>query len=121
MEHLEKIQDTLVVPARPQGFQDVFLGQRKWTNIRLHKDKVQNIVYLAAYVTKPVSAITHYAEVERIENSEKEGRYTIYFKGSPVEIKHIGIPKMFGIGLQGPRYTTIEKLLAAHDLNSVFK
>ncbi|MBF9052700.1 hypothetical protein LSUCC1028_00390 [Rhodobacterales bacterium LSUCC1028] len=120
MKNPDTIQNTLVVPARPQGFNEVFIGQGMWRNVRLHKDKVGQIKYLAAYVTKPVSAITHYAKIERIEPTSVKGRYNIYFNGPPVEIRKIALPKLFGFALQGPRYTSIEKLLSAHDLNSAF-
>lgn len=121
MDHLEIIKDTLVVPARPQGFNEVFLGQKMWGSVRLHKDKVGKIKYMAAYVTSPISAITHYAEVDRIEPASKKGRYNIYFNGPPIEIKKIPLPKLFGIALQGPRYTNIKKLLSAHDLSAAFR
>ena len=120
MDHLEIIKNTLVVPARPQGFSEVFLGQKMWGNVRLHKDKVKNIKYMAAYVTSPISAITHYAHVNRIEPTGEKGRYNIYFSDTPIEIKKIALPKLFGVGLQGPRYTNIKKLLSAHDLSAVF-
>lgn len=120
MSDIEIIKDTIVVPARPQGFNEVFLGQKVWKNIRLHKDKVKNIKHIAAYVTSPISAITHYARIDRIEPSGEKGRYNIYFEGAPIEITQIPLPKLFGIALQGPRYTNIEKLLFAHDLNAVF-
>jgi hypothetical protein len=55
----EKIQDTVIVPAQEDGFNEVFLGENKWYAIRIGGGKLNEIKYIAAYQTAPVSAITH--------------------------------------------------------------
>ncbi|HEY5550526.1 MAG TPA: hypothetical protein VIK52_01455, partial [Opitutaceae bacterium] len=53
--------DTIVVPAQKDGFEQVFLGENRWYQIRIHSSMVPRIKYVAAYRTVPVSSITHVA------------------------------------------------------------
>ena len=112
--------DTIVVPAYPQGFNKVFLKEKRWTNLKMDKDKKHNVKYLAVYQTKPVSAITHYAEIERLEDATKYGRYNVCFKGNPVEIEHVRFTKMDICAVQGPRYTMLSLVLNAKSLSDAF-
>ena len=59
--------DTVIVPAQKDGFEKVFLGEDCWYAIRISGGMLEKIKYIAAYQTQPVSAITHYAPVDRIE------------------------------------------------------
>src|SRR5690606_26378504 len=58
---------TIIVPAQREGFERVFLGQVCWYAIRISGGMLSKIKYIAAYQTQPISAITHYAPVSRIE------------------------------------------------------
>ncbi len=55
--------DTVIVPARHDGFEKVFLGENAWRAIRIAGGMIPKIKYIAAYQTQPVSAITHLAPV----------------------------------------------------------
>ena len=124
----------VVVPARKEPFYHLFLGQggeHCWHEIPIAPAKLAKIKYIAAYRTAPVSAITHYAPVERIKpyfgmsawalidgegyriNGEK---YKLTFSEPAREIGPI--PKGRGETKypQGPRYTTIKKLKCAKTL-----
>jgi hypothetical protein len=59
----------VVVPAQKEGFKEEFLGKHQWYAIRLAGGKLQQIRYIATYQTKPISAVTHYAPVAKIEPS----------------------------------------------------
>jgi hypothetical protein len=59
--------DTIVVPAREEGFQEVFLGENRWYAIRIHSSMIPKVRYIAAYQVAPVSAITYVAEVAAVE------------------------------------------------------
>ena len=117
--------DTIVCPARQEGFESAFLGQRAWWAIRIREMNIPKIRYIAMYRVAPISAITHYAEVDRIEPytgaDEPEGKYKIFLKGEPKEMeKPIGIGKRVNIKPQAPRYTTFESLMSAKSLDDVF-
>jgi hypothetical protein len=57
----EEAMDTVVVPARSEGFEDVFLREDRWYSIRIHGTMRPQIKYIAGYQVQPVSAITHIA------------------------------------------------------------
>ena len=120
LSSLEEI-DTIVVPAQEEGFNRVFLGEKSWWSIRISASMLDRIKYIAAYQVAPISAITHLAEVERIEKYKDTNKYIVYFKEPAKEIKHIKLDKgKKGIAPQAPRYTTYERLLIAKVLTDVF-
>lgn len=113
--------DTIVVPAREDGFNRVFLGENSWYAIKISSAMIPKIKYIAAYQTAPISAITYYAEVSNIEKYKDTNKYILYFKNKATELKtpiKIAINK--GIAPQSPRYTTINKLKKAKNLEDVF-
>ena len=103
----------VVVPAQEEGFKAVFLGEHRWRSIRIAGGKLQQIRYIAAYQTKPISAVTHYAPVAEIEPYGEGGKYQLIFSGPPVEITPIPFADASPGFMQGPRYTTLGKLLEA--------
>lgn len=114
------IKNTIIVPAQEEGFNEVFIGEKCWYAIRIGGGKLNEIKYIAAYQTAPVSAVTHFAEVESIEPYGDGGKYKLNFVAPA---KPIG-PIKFGGGKQGtlqsPRYTTYEKLLSAKEVMELF-
>jgi hypothetical protein len=117
----EDSRDTIVVPARDGGFARVFLGENSWYAIRIAGGMLPKIKYIAAYRSAPVSAITSFAGVERIEPYGNEGKYRIVFSGAA---KNLVNPVPFGDAasgsMQGPRYTSLSKLLAAKKISELF-
>ena len=71
--------DTIVVPAQEEGFQSAFIESNAWWQIRISVSMLDKIKYIAAYRTAPVSAITHVAEVDRIERYKDTNKYILYF------------------------------------------
>ena len=116
---IEKL-DTIVVPAREEGFQKVFIGENCWYSIRISSSMLERIKYIAAYQVAPVSAITHYAEVERIEKYADTAKYILYFKEPARNVGPVGQVKKKVVTPQAPRYTTMDKLLKASTMDEVF-
>ena len=114
--------DTIVVPANDQGFHRVFIGQDRWFKIRISASMLDRLKYIAVYQTVPVSAITHYAEIASIEKYEDTNKYIVNFKEKAKQIKPIKFDaaNMSGGSMQGPRYTSVDKLLSAKKLSEVF-
>jgi hypothetical protein len=110
----------VVVPAQEEGFKAVFLGEHRWRAIRISFDKRNQIRYLATYQTKPIAAVTHYAPVATIEPYGEEGKYQLIFSGPPIEIRHVPFADAPSGLMQGPRYTTLGKLLRAKKLIDLF-
>ncbi len=114
-------QDTIVVPANEGGFVEAFLNQDCWYAIRISGGKLNEIKYIAAYQTSPVSAITYYAEVDSIEAYGDGAKYKLNFKGKAIKleqpIRFIGARQGM---MQGPRYTNLQKLLSAKTWEEAF-
>jgi len=114
-------KDTIIVPAHEDGFQKVFIGQNAWWTIRISGGMLEKIKYIAVYRTAPVSAITHFAEIDRIEPYGEEGKYKLIFfepaKKLEQQIPFADSPQ--GL-MQGPKYTNFEKLKTAKRVADLF-
>ena len=113
--------DIIVVPAQEEGFQSAFIESNAWWQIRISVSMLDKIKYIAAYRTAPVSAITHVAEVDRIERYKDTNKYILYFKESAKAIPHIELDKdKKGVAPQASRYTNYARLMSATKLSEVF-
>jgi len=123
-EDTEKIEisdiDTIVVPAREDGFKDVFLDENCWYAIRLNASMIPKLKYIAAYQVAPISAITHIAEIEKIDQYRDTNKYIVYFKDPAEKITNIPLGKSKGKAPQSPRYSSRQRLLVAKNLDGVF-
>lgn len=113
--------NTIVVPARKDGFEEVFIGEDCWYSIRIHASMISKIKFIAAYQVAPVSAVTHVAEVESIEQWKDSNKYILRFvrpasKIGPLKL----VPKGAVKALQNARYTSIDRLQSAKNLDDVF-
>jgi len=118
MKPVEADFDTVIVPAREEGFQRVFVGERKWYPIRLSPESRARLKHVAAYRTAPISAVTHVADVRAVVRLDN-GRWAIEFGTvrdvTPIKFISDGATKM----LQTPRLTSLEKLLTADAASSM--
>jgi len=114
--------DTVVVPAKEDGFKETFIGEECWYQIRISAAMITKIKYIAVYQVAPISAITHVAEVDRIEKYKDSDKYILHFKNNATQIQKItlsGLTK--GKSLQEPRYTLYTKLMEATTLDDLWK
>lgn len=113
--------DTIVVPAREDGFAEVFIAENRWYAIRIHSSMLPKIKYIAAHQVSPVSAITHVAPVAKIERWNDTNKYVVYFTGPASKIGPIALSaKERGMAPQGPRYTSRVRLNTAKSLEEAF-
>lgn len=113
--------DTIIVPAREEGFNEVFIGENCWYCIRMSSSMINRVKYIGAYQTAPISAITHYSEISKIERYENTNKYIVYFKGKAIKIDEIKLPQNNpGMAPQSHRYTNLKRMLNAKSLEDVF-
>lgn len=113
--------DTIVVPAREDGFNEEFLQNNRWFAIRISSAMLDKIKYIAAYQVAPVSGITNIAEVDRIEKYKDSNKYIVYFKdGSLRKTNKIGLGKKKGQAPQAPRYTSYKTISSAKTLDDLW-
>jgi len=113
--------DTVVVPAREDGFQETFLAENRWYAIRIHGTMRPQIKYIAAYRVAPISAITHLSPVKSIEPWKDTGKFVVNFSEPAKEISPIPLVKGGRVkALQNLRYTTREKLMVAKTLEDLW-
>ncbi|QCK85571.1 GIY-YIG nuclease family protein [Phreatobacter aquaticus] len=113
-------KDTIIVPANEEGFRRVFLGENCWHSIRISGGMLPRIKWIAGYQTLPVAAITHIAEVERIEPYGDTGKFRLVFKAPATSLaKPIPFADAKPGAMQGPRYTSRDKLLKARVLKDL--
>ena len=113
--------DTVVVPAREEGFKRVFLGENRWHAIRIHGTIRPQLKHIAVYQVFPISAITYIAPVKSIAPWKGTGKFVVNFAEPARKIGPISLVKKGRVRhLQNLRYTTREKLLAAKTLDKVW-
>jgi hypothetical protein len=114
--------DTVVVPAREEGFERVFLGQNRWYAVRIHPSMAKQLKYIAAYVTAPTSAITHYAPIQSIEPWQNTGKFVVNFSEPARQLEsELKLTEEGKVSpLYGLRYTKFEKLRNATSMDEAF-
>ena len=113
--------DTMVCAAQEEGFQRAFIQEKAWWAVRINQKYLDHIKYIAIYRVAPISAITHYGKVAKIEPYENTGKYKLYLKGDPLELKPpVGLGNNIYLKPQGPRYALLGKILQAKQLDDIF-
>lgn len=113
--------DTIVVPARDDGFKETFLGENRWYKIRIHSSMIPKLKYIAAYRVAPEMAITHIAPIASIEQWPETRKYVVNFSEPASEIGPIRLsPNGRVRAPQAPRYTSRARLEKATNLDDAF-
>jgi hypothetical protein len=113
--------DTVVVPARDDGFEEVFIGENRWYKIRIHGTMRPQIKHIAVYRVAPISAITHIAPVKSIEPWKDSRKFVVNFSEPAREIGPIKLVKDGRVKqLYSLRYTTRAKLMSARTLDDIW-
>jgi len=114
--------DTILTSATPDSLQDTFYEERKWGEIKIAQEKYFLIQYIAIFVKKPKSAITHYGKVSHIEYNPETGKSTVFLEGKPKKLKKPvpcdkNWPQHNG---HGALYTTMERIFDAKTMADVY-
>ena len=115
--------DTIVCPARPEGFKEVFLAQNRWYAIRISAAMIPQIKYVAMYETKPYSGIRWIGYVQDIKPFRDSDKFEIILSNrekldNPLRLTSEESKKR--VAPQGPRYTKMELIKKAKKLTDIF-
>lgn len=115
---LENEFDTVIYPGYEDGFNEAFIREKQWYYVRIRKENIKKVKYVAIYIGKPKSRITHYAKVKEYTPSKRyPDKYLIQLDGDPIELKNaIKLGSSSAASLRAPKYTTLEKLLQAKEV-----
>lgn len=112
--------DTIIVPAREDGFNEEFMKNDRWFAIRISGAMIDKIKHIAAYQVAPVSGITYIADVDRIEKYKDTNKYIVFFKpGTVKKLNKVALGKK-KLAPQAPRYSSYNAVLSAHTLDDLW-
>lgn len=112
--------DTIIVPAREDGFNEEFMKNDRWFAIRISGAMIDKIKHIAAYQVAPVSGITYIADVDRIEKCKDTNKYIVFFKpGTVKKLNKVALGKK-KLAPQAPRYSSYNAVLSAHTLDDLW-
>lgn len=110
--------DTVVYPSYSGGL-ETLIKEHKWYYVRINKENIEKIKYIALYLGYPDSCITHYAIVDKYKEEIIDGKrkYSVYIKGDIIPLDQ---PVVLGstnpVGMRSPKYTTLAKLKSATEV-----
>jgi len=112
--------DTIVCPARPEGFKSVFLSQNRWYAIRMSAAMIPQIRYIAMYETRPYSGIRWIGKVQDIKPFQDSDKFEVILSErekleNPLRLT--AEEKRRGLAPMGPRYTKMELIRKAKKLS----
>ena len=115
--------DTIVCPAREEGFNQVFLNENRWFPVRINPKRIPQIKFIAIYERKPKSAIRYVGEIDEIIPYKNTGMYEIVLKGAATKIKRpIKLSKQNpNLAPQSSRYTIRSLIDTASTLEDIFE
>lgn len=112
--------DTIIVPAREEGFNEEFLKNDRWFAIRISGAMIDKIKHIAAYQVAPVSGITYVADVDRIEKYKDTNKYIVFFKpGTVKKLNKVALGKK-KLAPQAPRYSSYKTITTAKTLDDLW-
>ena len=116
--------DTVVFPAKmDEDYMEAFFNDLEWRYVRVDKNKIPRIKYIALYVGAPQSSITHYATVAPggFEYVPELGKYRIRLQGGPVELpRPVPLGSASPMSVRSPKYTTLQKLMSANEFRELY-
>ncbi|HFI0422238.1 TPA: ATP-binding protein, partial [Streptococcus suis] len=114
------LEDTIIVSSKKEGF-ETFTKENRWYSISIKDSKIPYLKYIAAYVGRDVSAITHVAKISQIvESPYVVDKKLIDFEGEAWELDNkINRGDNPNLAIQGIKYTNYNKLLEARAISDL--
>jgi hypothetical protein len=90
------------------------LGRNRWYAVRISKEVIPHLKYIAIYVTAPICQISHYGRIHAIKPWRDTGKQVIYLKDKPKRIGPISFSSK--VNMQGSRLALMARLKRARTL-----
>lgn len=121
LEARGELPDTLVVPAAPDRFKKMFQGEQRWASVRIPPGQLERLRFIAAFQTAPVSAITHWAPIDRVEPYGDGTRCQVFLADAAQAIGPVQLGKLSATAaVPGPRFVKMAELRKAKSLTDLF-
>jgi len=112
--------DTIICPAREEGFKEVFIRENRWYAVRISSSIIPQLKYIAMFETAPVSSIRWIGEIKEIKPYKDTGKYEIVLEHKE-EITPIKLDSgVKGLAPQSPRYSTIDLIKKAKKISEIW-
>ena len=108
-----EIPDMLIVGATEDSFLKHFVEERSWYPVRINFRRIDSLKWIAVYVSRPVSAITHVSRIVRISPYLDTARYQVDFDDPEELACPVRLDPDSTSGFQGQRYSWIQRIRSA--------
>jgi hypothetical protein len=115
--------DTIVCPAREDGFAQAFLEKNAWWAVRVSPSLIPQLKWIAMYETRPVKAVRWIGKIQEggIKPYKNTGKYIIYVAKKSKLDRPISLDSnKKGVAPQSPRYTNYADLKKAKHLRDLW-
>lgn len=113
--------DTAVYPATNQNFTKVFIGENKWYYVRMAEYRTDKVKYIALYRGAPTSAITHYAEVVHIGETNADNKRLITLKEPAPLPNQVSLGNIHVNNIRKLFYTSLNRLKNVKTVEELLK
>jgi hypothetical protein len=111
--------DTILVSTRTESFLRVFLQERAWYPLRIDDRRLKNLLWIAAYRSSPIQAITHFAKIVQVAPYRDTGRYAVTFE-EPIECSRpLTLGSFASTSMQQHRYVRYKDLSSSHTVQEL--
>lgn len=112
----------VIYPGHEDGFKQEFLDNNQWYPVRINASNIDKVEYIAIYISKPTSAITHYAKVLGYQSlKDYPGKYNVLLdKNKIIKLDNpVPLGNCSPVATRSPKYTTLEKLKKAKSFSDL--
>lgn len=114
--------DLIILPGHNDGFLETFLTEEAWYPFRIKEERISKIKYIAIYRAAPISGISHYGKIDRIEQYKDTIKKIAYLDGPPIDLgRVIKLGSLNANAFRSPRYSHLSKLQTAQNMSQLFE
>ena len=108
----EPFFDTVIFPSDITGL-ETLSRTKSWFYVRVDKNKIDKLSYLALYTGSTIQAVTHFCLIDHYEEKEFNGKtkYIFYIKNEPIKLENpVPLGSSNPQATRSAKYTSLDKL-----------